>query len=118
MTRRLCAPLACALALLALVSACGGSSAPKTGPTTGLSIATIKHLNKIDTQKTLTECLKSASNPGVSPTVKPLLETECQYIRTGNNVGLHAIDRQVCQAEAAEQPEPERTSMRAQCKQL
>ncbi|HEY5318739.1 MAG TPA: hypothetical protein VIJ20_12195 [Solirubrobacteraceae bacterium] len=116
--RRLCAVLACALGVIGLVSGCGGSSHPKIGPTTGLSLATVKHLNKIDTSKTLAECKQNASNPGLPATVKPLINTQCEYIKTGNNAGLHVVDRQICRAEAALQPEPERTTMLAQCKQL
>jgi hypothetical protein len=110
--------LVCALGPMALVSGCGGGSHTNTGPTSGLSLKTIKQLNKVDTQKTLAECEQNLNNPGLPANQKPLIATECQYIRTGNNAGLQAVDKQICEVQAAAQPEPQRTTLRAQCKQL
>ena len=74
---------------------------------------------------TITSDQRYWANPFIKkPTVglpanqKPLLETECQYIRTGNNAGLHAIDKQICKLQAAAQPVTERATMLAQCKNL
>jgi hypothetical protein len=117
MTKRLCVLLVCAFAPAALVSGCGGSQT-KTGPTSGLSIATIKRLNKANTNKSVAECHQEANNPGLPANQKQLVLTECEYIRTGNNAGLHTVDRQLCQLEAAAQPEPERSKLLAQCKSL
>ena len=117
MMRRLFVTLACALAPVALLSGCGGSHTA-TGPTSGLSVKTVKRLNKVDTARSVAECHQAADNPGLAPAQKPLMQTECEYIRTGNNAGLRIVDRQLCYLQAAEQPEPERTNMRAQCKQL
>ena len=120
MTRRLCVLLACALAPVALVTGCGGGgqSTTKTGATSGLSIATVKRLNKLDSAKSVSECLQVAANPGLPANQKALVETECADIRTGNNVGLHAVDVQLCELQAAQMPDPERSKLRAQCKQL
>jgi hypothetical protein len=118
MMRRLCVTLACALAPAAFLSGCGGSGNAKTGPTSGLSIKAVKQLNEVDSGKTLAECKQAAANPGLPATVKPLLNTQCEYIKTGNYTGLHTIDRQICRAEAVLQPQPEQTTMLAQCKTL
>lgn len=120
MTRRLCVLLVSVLAPVALVTGCGGSShtTAKTGPTSGLSIATAKHLNKVNTAKSVALCHQSAANPGLPADQKALVETECEYIRTGNSAGLHAVDRQLCRLQAEQMPEPERSRMRGRCKTL
>ncbi|MDQ6779457.1 MAG: hypothetical protein M3071_25245 [Actinomycetota bacterium] len=117
MTKRLCVLLVCALAPAALVSGCGGGQT-KTGPTSGLSLATVKRLNKANTDKSVAECHRLANNVGLPANQKQLVLTECEYIRTGDNAGLRQIDRQLCRLQAAAQPEPERTNLLAQCKQL
>jgi uncharacterized protein YceK len=117
MMRRLCVLLACALGPVALLAGCGGSST-STGPTSGLSVQQAKQRNKADTAKAVAHCEQAANNPGLPASQKPLMETECQDIRTGNNTGLHAIDKQLCQVQAAAKPQPERTTLLAQCKQL
>ena len=117
MMRRLCVTLVCVLAPIGVLTGCG-SSHTHTGPTSGLSIKTIKHLNKVDTAKDVAECEQAANNIGLPANQKPLLETECQYIRTGNNAGLHAIDKQICKLQATAQPVTERATMLAQCKNL
>ncbi|HWF50152.1 MAG TPA: hypothetical protein VG294_05840 [Solirubrobacteraceae bacterium] len=118
MTKRLCVLLVCALTPALLVAACGGSSQSKTGATSGLSLKTVKHLNKVNTDRSVAACHQAANNPGLPADQKPLVLAQCEYIRTGNNVGLHQVDRQLCQVEAAAQPEPTRTKLLAQCKQL
>jgi len=118
MMRRLCVVLACVLAPAAFLSGCGGGGNAKTGPTSGLSLKTVKKLNKLDSAKTLAECKQAAANPGLAATVKPLLNAQCEYIKTGNYTALHTVDRQICRAEAVLQPEPEQTTMLAQCKTL
>lgn len=115
MTKRLSVLLVCAFAPATLVSGCGGSSQTKTGATSGLSIATVKRLNKINTDKSVAECHAEANNTGLLPGEKPLVLTQCEYIRTGNNAGLRAIGRQICQLEATAQPEPTRSKMLAKC---
>jgi hypothetical protein len=117
MTKRLCVLLICALIPAVLVSGCGGGSS-KTGPTSGLSLQTVKKLNKANTDQSVAECHAVANNPGLPAAQKPLVLTECEYIRTGNNVGLHAVDVQLCQVQAAEQPKPLRAKLLAQCKTL
>jgi hypothetical protein len=118
MTKRLCVLLVCAFAPAALVSGCGGGGQTKTGPTSGLSLATIKRLNKANTDKSVAECHQLANNPGLPANQKQLVLTQCEYIRTGNNTGLRAIDRQLCHVQAVAQPEPERSKLLAQCKTL
>jgi hypothetical protein len=118
MMRRLCVILACVLAPAAFLSGCGGSGNAKTGPTSGLSLKQVKQLNKVDSEKTLAECKQAAANPGLPASVKPLLNAQCEYIKTGNYAALHTVDRQICRAEAVLQPEPVRTTMLAQCKTL
>jgi hypothetical protein len=118
MMRRLFVVLVCTLAPIALLGGCGGGSSTNTGPTSGLSLKTVKKLNKLDSARTLAECKQAAANPGLPATVKPLLNAQCEYIKTGNYVALHTVDRQICRAEAVLQPEPQRTSMLAQCKTL
>jgi hypothetical protein len=112
--------LVCVLTPAALVAGCGGGSSntTSTGATSGLSIATVKKLNKANTAKSYALCQEAASNPGLPPDQKALVNTECGYIRTGNNRGLHAVDRQLCELQAAQLPDPQRTRMRAQCKTL
>jgi hypothetical protein len=114
MTKRLCVLLVCAFAPAALVSGCGGGQT-KTGPVSGLSIATIKRLNKLNTDRSVAACHAEANNIGLLPGEKQLVLTQCEYIRTGNNAGLHSIGRQICQLEAAAQAEPERSTMLAKC---
>lgn len=120
MTRRLCVLLTCVLAPITLLSACGGSgnSNTKPSPTSGLSIKTIKELNIRNTAKSVALCEQAANNPGLPPNQKVLMQTECQYIRTDNYHGLHTVDRQLCVVEAKLKPEPERTTLLAQCKTL
>jgi hypothetical protein len=118
MTRRICVLLICALAPIAVLTGCGGSGKAKTGPTTGLSLATVKHLNKVNAAQSYTQCQHVANNPGLPANQKALVQTECQYIKTGNQAGLHQVDVQLCQIQAAAMPEPQRKKMQAQCKQL
>lgn len=121
MTRRVCVLLVCALGPLGAVTGCGGggsANTTKTGATSGLSLETVKRLNKTNSAKTLASCKQAANNPGLPASVKPLIDTQCEYIRTGNNAGLHAVSRQICEAEAALEQEPARSRMQAQCKQL
>jgi hypothetical protein len=118
MTKRLCLLLVCALALVALVSACGGSGSTTTGAASGFSIKKVKRENKQATDRSVALCHQAANNIGIPADEKALMETECEYIRTGNNVGLHTVDRQLCELQASRQPEPERTKMSAQCKTL
>lgn len=120
MTRRLCVLLACVLAPITLLSACGGSgnSTTKPGATSGLSIKTIKELNKKNAARSVALCQQAAANPGLPPDQKVLMQTECEYIRTGNYRGLHAVDRQLCVVEAKLKAEPLRTTLLAQCKTL
>jgi hypothetical protein len=118
MTKRLCVLLICALTPALMVAGCGGSSQSKTGATSGLSLKTVKHLNKVNTSKSVALCHQEANNPGLPATEKPLVLQQCEYIRTGNNVGLHQVDVQLCQVGAASKPEPTRTKLLAQCKQL
>jgi hypothetical protein len=115
MTKRVCVLFLCAFMPAALVSGCGGSSPSKTGATSGLSLATVKRLNKLNTDKSVSACHQEANNTGLLPGEKQLVLTQCEYIRTGNNAGLHAIGRQICQLEAAAQPEPTRSTMLAKC---
>ncbi|MDQ6803931.1 MAG: hypothetical protein M3065_02945 [Actinomycetota bacterium] len=118
MTRRLCVLFVCASASAALVSGCGGGSQSKTGPTSGLSIKTVEHLNKVNTDQSVAECHQLANNPGLPADQKPLVLTQCEYIRTGNNAGLHAVNVQLCHLQAAQKPEPLRSTMLAKCKHL
>lgn len=117
MMRRLFVVLACALAPIALLSACGGGGT-HTGPTSGLSIKEIKRINRQDTAKSYAECQSTADNPGLPADQKPLEEETCQYIKTGNNAGLKAVDHKLCELQAKAKPEPERTTLLAQCKTL
>ncbi|HWF73488.1 MAG TPA: hypothetical protein VG186_09100 [Solirubrobacteraceae bacterium] len=114
MTKRVCVLLVCAFAFTALVSGCGGGQA-KTGPTSGLSLTTIKRLNKANTDRSVAACHAEASNTGLQANVKQLVLTECEYIRTGNNAGLRTVGRQICKLQAQAQPEPIRSTMLAKC---
>ncbi|HWC87299.1 MAG TPA: hypothetical protein VG388_12235 [Solirubrobacteraceae bacterium] len=119
MTRRLLVPLACALLSIGMVTGCGGSAdKSKTGATSGLSIATVKHLNKVNAAKSLAACKQAAANPGLPAAEKPLMDQQCEYIKTGNAAGLHAVARQLCQVGAEQKPEPQRSTLLAQCKHL
>ncbi|HWF25109.1 MAG TPA: hypothetical protein VG275_06670 [Solirubrobacteraceae bacterium] len=118
MTRRICVLLICALAPIMVLTGCGGSGKTKSGATSGLSLATVKHLNKVNAAQSYTQCQRLLANPGLPANQKTLVQTECEYIRTGNQAGLHQVDVQLCQIEAAAMPEPERTKLQAQCKKL
>ncbi|HWF35011.1 MAG TPA: hypothetical protein VG295_06555, partial [Solirubrobacteraceae bacterium] len=82
MTKRLCVLLVCALPAALLVEGCGGSSQSKTGATSGLSLKTVKRLNKINTDKSVAACHQLANNPGLPANQKPLVLQQCEYIRT------------------------------------
>lgn len=117
MTKRLSLVLVCALAAVASVAGCGGSQT-KTGPTSGLSLKQIKQLNKTNTARSVAYCHQAANNPGLPANLKGLMETECQYIQSGNYPALHAIDRQICKVQADQMSEPQRSKDLAQCKTL
>jgi hypothetical protein len=117
MMRRLCVTLACALVPLAALSGCGGGHT-HTGPTSGLSIKQVKHLNKVNAARALSECNQAANNSGIPPDQQALMQTECRYIKTDNIAGQKSIDRQLCYLQAAAKPEPLRSQLRAQCKTL
>ena len=119
MTRRMRVLLICALAPITVAAGCGGSAnKTKTGATSGLSLATVKHLNKVNAAQSFIQCQHVLANPGLPANQKALVQTECEDIRTGNEAGLHQVDVQLCQIQAAAMPQPERRKLQAQCKQL
>jgi hypothetical protein len=120
MTRRLCVVLACVLAPVTLLSACGGSGNSNTKPsaTSGLSIKTIKELNKKNTARSYSLCQQAAANPGLPADQKPIVQAECAAIQSGDYAALHRLDRQLCVVEAKLKPKPLRTTLLAQCKTL
>jgi hypothetical protein len=118
MTRRICVLLVCTLAPISVVTGCGSSTKTKSGATSGLSIEKVKKLNKVNAAQSYAQCQRVLTNPGLPDNQKVLVQTECQYIKTGNQAGLHQVDIQLCEIQAAAMPEPERTKLQGQCKQL
>jgi len=112
MTRRLCLLLACALAPIALVTGCGGSSPSKS---IGASGATINAARQ-NQAHSLADCRQAAANPGLPQNEKTILQSECVDIQTGNATALKAAGEQLCRVEAALLPTGERATMLASCK--
>ena len=98
-----------------VLAGCGGGQA-KTGPTSGLTLKQAKARNVQSRQRSYQNCESLLNNPGLPADQKALVQQECQYIQSGDNKALHAVDVQLCQLQAQGQPDP--AAALEQCKKL
>lgn len=116
MRTKLSTLLVCALLPVVAATGCGGSSKPKTGPTTGLTMKQARERNAQSRQRAYRNCEQFAANPGLPADQKALAQQECQDIQSGDNKALHTVDVQLCELEAPQQPDP--ATALAACKKL
>jgi hypothetical protein len=116
MTRRLCLMLVCALAPVALVTGCGGSSSHTT-TTNGVSSSTIDAAKR-NSASAYRNCQSAVANPALTPTEKATLQSECAAIKSGDASALRAAGNQLCKEEAALLPAADGAKMLASCKAL